>query len=96
MLNAVGKIAMHTTITLGSAWLASITYCKVATYMNRNTNNNTNNNYKITKTGLGVSMLMGATIGLGSSIIFHSDNIGVNCINNMSDIDEIACRCSGK
>ena len=42
----------------------------MSTFMkSKNTNQD---NYKITKTGLGISMLMGATIGLSSSIIFHS------------------------
>jgi len=70
MLRTLGKLAMNTTLTLGSAWLASMTYCKMSTYLNRSDVNN--ERYKITKRGLGISMLMGATIGLSSSIIFHS------------------------
>lgn len=70
MLRAIGKLAMNTTLTLGSAWLASMTYCKVSTYLNSSDVNN--ERYKITKKGLGISMLMGATIGLSSSIIYHS------------------------
>lgn len=70
MLKTICKMAVHTTMTLGSAWLASITYCKVSTYMSHQ--NTDKKYYNITKTGLGVSMLMGATIGLGSSIIYHS------------------------
>jgi hypothetical protein len=70
MLRTLGKLAMHTTLTLGSAWLASMTYCKVSTYANSSDVNH--ERYKITTRGVGISMLMGATIGLGSSIIYHS------------------------
>lgn len=70
MLRTLGKLAMHTTLTLGSAWLASMTYCKVSTYVNSSDVNH--ELYKITKSGIGISMLMGATIGLGTSIIYHS------------------------
>ena len=70
MLKTICKMAMHTTMTLGSAWVASITYCKVSTYINSSDVNH--ERYKITKRGICISMLMGATIGLSSSIIYHS------------------------
>jgi hypothetical protein len=91
MLSSIGKLAMNTTLTLGSAWLASITYCKLSTFMNNN-NNAMKESYKINKTGLGVSMLMGATIGLGSAIIFNNNIQVLENINNMQEVME---RCAG-
>lgn len=93
MLKTIGKVAMHTTMTLGAAWLASIVYCKTSAFMKDNTTNQ--DSYKITKTGLGASMLVGATIGLGSSIIFISDSLIPKNVNNLYASKEVIERCSG-
>ena len=93
MLHTVGKIAMHMTLTLGSAWLGSVIYCKLSSCL-RDTDNN--DKYTITVRGVGVSTIVGATLGLGSSIILYNNGLSLFTPPNLHDCPEISELCPGK